>query len=152
MTTAYCHRRSYNPLASLQRMQKKAKQSVFDSIILVGACERKDKNGQYQILPFTNYGTHISIMAPGEEIESMAPGGGMMRMTGTSQAAPMVTGAVGILWSLDKNLTSGEIKDLLINSATLKVQDSLYKEHEGEREFYPLLNIYEAISQRKNRE
>ncbi|HHX04381.1 MAG TPA: S8 family peptidase [Tissierellia bacterium] len=131
---------------------KKAKQSVFDSIILVGACERKDKNGQYQILPFTNYGTHISIMAPGEEIESMAPGGGMMRMTGTSQAAPMVTGAVGILWSMDKNLTSGEIKDLLINSATLKVQDSLYKEHEGEREFYPLLNIYEVISQRKNRE
>ena len=75
-----------------------------------------------------------------------------MRMTGTSQAAPMVTGAVGILRSLDKNLTSGEIKDLLINSATQKVQDSLYKEHEGEREFYPLLNIYEAISQRKNRE
>lgn len=126
---------------------QKEKQSVFDSIMIVGACERKDAHGRYQILPFTNYGAQLSIMAPGEEIESMAPGGGTMRMTGTSQAAPMVTGAAGILWSIDHRLTSGDVKQRLITSSIERVYDGLYKEHEGELESYPLLNVYEAITQ-----
>jgi subtilisin family serine protease len=48
--------------------------------------------------------------APGEAIESLAPGGGSRSGGGTSVAAAFVTGAVALLWSLFPAASAGEIK------------------------------------------
>lgn len=40
------------------------------------------------------------LLAPGEGITSLGPGGGMLTLSGSSAATPFVTGAVALLWSL----------------------------------------------------
>jgi subtilisin len=48
---------------------------------------------------FSNYGTGVDIMAPGRNIRSTMPGGGLGTKSGTSMAAPHVAGA-GALYLL----------------------------------------------------
>lgn len=43
---------------------------------------------------FSNYGNCVSIIAPGEDIKAAIPGGGYAIMTGTSMAAPHVSGVL----------------------------------------------------------
>ena len=125
---------------------KKAQKQVFDSLMIVGACSPKTPEGQYIILSGTNYGSVISVMAPGEDIKSTATGGTYMLMSGTSQAAPIVSGALGLLWSYNKNLTSGELKDAVLKTATEKVFGGDSASNQGAPEYYKLINIYAAFS------
>ena len=52
----------------------------------------------------------LGVMAPGENITSTSPNGGYIQMTGTSVAAPFVTGTIALLWSEFPNATASEIK------------------------------------------
>ncbi|MBL0886743.1 S8 family serine peptidase [Myceligenerans indicum] len=65
------------------------------------------------------------IAAPGQEIRSSVPGGGYEVLSGTSMAAPHVTGAVAVLWSAVPSLI-GDIpatRDLLDVSAVDHADD-----------------------------
>jgi subtilisin family serine protease len=77
------------------------------------------------------------IVAPGEEIVSSIPGGGVGALSGTSMAAPHVTGSLALLmeWGIvDKNdpfLYGDRIKALLLKNAVrdkefLKYPDSIW--------------------------
>lgn len=124
---------------------KEAQKAVFDSIVIAGSSGKKNAQGKYTYSEGTNFGKTITVLAPGDEIMSTAPGGGYMMMSGTSQAAPVVTAALGFLWSLDNNLTSGELKQLLIDSATEEVVDHRNLGPADRRRNYPLLNLHEAV-------
>lgn len=66
----------------------------------------------------SNYGAlGVDIAAPGTYILSTVPGGYGF-LTGTSMAAPMVTGAAALLWSCRPELGPAELKRLILNSAT----------------------------------
>lgn len=55
--------------------------------------------------------------APGEEVTSLAPGGGTLRLGGSSAAAPFVTGAAALIWSQFLGVSGAELRFVLMTSA-----------------------------------
>lgn len=67
---------------------------------------------------FSNYGLKtVHIAAPGEDIYSTFPNNQYGYLSGTSMAAPHVTGIVALMLSVNPKLTPLEIKESLIRSA-----------------------------------
>jgi hypothetical protein len=65
----------------------------------------------------TNYGPLVQIAAPGEQVGVIRGDGEVGLIDGTSFAAPYVTGAAGLLFSFDPDLTAAEAKQLLLDGA-----------------------------------
>ena len=75
---------------------------------------------------FSNYGRNmVDLFAPGEDILSTAPGGGYKRESGTSMAAPVVSGVAALLLSYFPTLTPADAREIIVQSVrtfpTLKV-------------------------------
>lgn len=67
---------------------------------------------------FSNYGkARVDIFAPGVDILSTVPGGGTERLSGTSMAAPVVSGVAALLMSYFPTLSASDIKDIMLQSA-----------------------------------
>lgn len=70
---------------------------------------------------FSNYGAvNVDLAAPGKDIKSTAVGGGTRVLSGTSMAAPHVSGVAALVWSINPSLTAEEVKDILMESAVTK--------------------------------
>jgi subtilisin family serine protease len=66
---------------------------------------------------FSNYGkTRVDIFAPGVDILSTLPGGETGRESGTSMAAPVVSGVAALLMSYFPELTAVDVKRILLES------------------------------------
>jgi subtilisin family serine protease len=83
--------------------------SLLDNewIIPVAAC-----NEYGQLDPISNFGPSIryhGLMAPGMNITSTNSGGGCTKMSGTSFAAPFVTGSIALFWSIFPKTTPTEL-------------------------------------------
>lgn len=87
---------------------------LTDLWIEVGASTYDMKN---PIASFSNYGKNtVDIFAPGEEIFSLSPDNKFESSSGTSAAAPVVTGVVALLMSYFPELTPNEIKEIILKS------------------------------------
>lgn len=62
-------------------------------------------------------GDSLDVVAPGEQIMSTAAFDGLMASSGTSMAAPHVTGVAARLWEKNKNADAVFIKKLICDSA-----------------------------------
>ena len=62
---------------------------------------------------FSNYGPDVDLIAPGKCIWSTVPGGKYQYMSGTSMAAPHVTGAVALVKATRPYFTPAEVKEAL---------------------------------------
>lgn len=61
------------------------------------------------------------LMAPGKDIAGIYSGGGTTTMTGTSVAAPFVTGAIALLWSLYPKMSGNRVREAVLG-ATARVR------------------------------
>lgn len=91
--------------------------NILNSIIIVGAVE---KNGdEYKLCSFSNYGSQISVSAPGKKIFSTQVMGGIDgsygAVDGTSVAAPIVAGVASLVWSIDPTFSAEEVKNIVCN-------------------------------------
>lgn len=115
---------------------------IKDHIIIVGAVEnKKDKNGNYQMTTWSNYGNNVDICAPGLNVYSTLFNDTYGYFSGTSMATPIVSGAAALLWSCDMTKSAAEIKKELIKSCTVKAIGV----GNGKGKTYPMLNIEKAI-------
>jgi subtilisin family serine protease len=68
-------------------------------------------NQFFQISNFSNFGKYVDIYAPGEQIYGASPNQKYEFLQGTSMAAPIVSGVIGILKSKNKNISLKEIQN-----------------------------------------
>lgn len=113
----------------------------LDSILSVAATTSRDG-----LANFSNYGvTTVDIGAPGAGIFSTIKRGFFGRqygnMSGTSMAAPIVTGAAALVKAVNPSFSSSEIKEKLMSTAD-QVNSLKGKTVTGGR-----LNVYRAITE-----
>ncbi|MGZ0173589.1 MAG: S8 family serine peptidase, partial [Planctomycetales bacterium] len=83
-----------------------------DNIIAVAATDNKDR-----LARFSNFGaTSVDLAAPGVGIAGLNLNGGLIFRTGTSMAAPHVTGTVALLAALRPFATASEVLDAVLGS------------------------------------
>lgn len=66
---------------------------------------------------FSNYGREqVDLFAPGVDILSTVPGGGLKRESGTSMAAPVVSGVAALLMAYFPELSAMQVRGILLES------------------------------------
>lgn len=71
--------------------------------------------------PFSNYGSNqVDVFAPGVDILSTVPGNEYERNSGTSMAAPVVTGVAALLMAYYPQLDAAEVRRIILESASRK--------------------------------
>ncbi len=89
---------------------------AIPGVLAIGAFERSG-----EVASFSTFGPHIAFLAPGVEILSAAPGGKYAAASGTSQAAPFASGAIGLLKSFalgeGRRLDDRNVKTVLSNTS-----------------------------------
>ncbi|HKZ98897.1 MAG TPA: S8 family serine peptidase [Thermoplasmata archaeon] len=66
---------------------------------------------------YSNYGTGLDISAPGTDIWTLTSNDNAHALSGTSLAAPFVSAAAALLWSLEPRLTNLEVWNILNETA-----------------------------------
>jgi len=70
-----------------------------------------------RLASFSNYGSTISIGAPGVEILTTSMNGGYVKVSGTSAAAPHAAGAAALYKAANPSATPSQVKSALISNA-----------------------------------
>ncbi len=83
------------------------------SVLAVSATDQDN-----QLAPFSNYGPQVAVAAPGEEVTSLFPGGIVGTGSGTSFAAPYVTGTLALILSSHPGIPAAQAIELLESTST----------------------------------
>lgn len=87
----------------------------IDNVVSVGALSAMGNN----LVSFSNYGKNtVDLASPGSIIYSTFPNNRYGYLSGTSMAAPFVTGTIGLMKSANAGLTVSDIKWGLLASVT----------------------------------
>ena len=112
---------------------------ALPGVIAVGAADDRG-----QVAPFSTYGGHVSLIAPGVNIYSTSLHNGYAISSGTSQASPIVAGGIALLksyaLSMGKKLVDRQIKYLLKHTSD-KVNRQFKDIHAG----FGNLNLLDAL-------
>jgi Subtilase family len=100
--------------------------AAYPSVISVGAV---DARGEH--LDFSNFGSSLSLTAPGYGIDAAWPGNRYAKVSGTSASAPLVTGAIAATMSNGRGvrMTASQAAEIVMeysNEAGIPGPDSEY--------------------------
>lgn len=132
----FCTVSETNSLSS----DKTSAKEIVDRIVVVAAAERAEEN-TYCITDFSNYGDRIDVCAPGRDIYSTVPGG-YISLSGTSMAAPIVTGVAALVWASDETLSGADVKKIVCDKAHMKYEVQHPYSDQGN---YRLVNAARAV-------
>lgn len=117
------------------------------NVIGVGATDKNNIKAS-----FSNYGTSLDIVAPGVDIFSTTLNNGYVSDSGTSFAAPIVSGVAALVLSVNPFLTGQEVRDIIEQTAqkvggysyanTSGRTNGIWHEHMG----YGLVDAYAAVT------
>ncbi len=85
--------------------------AAFDDTVGVGATDKNDQRTR-----FSNYGSFIDLAAPGQTIFSTLPDNRFGFLSGTSMAAPHVTGAAVLALARHPDWTARDLTRMLLNA------------------------------------
>ncbi|MDR0724916.1 MAG: S8 family serine peptidase, partial [Prevotellaceae bacterium] len=105
-----------NVLAGIDALQRP------ELFVTVSAVDKNNRN--YCKADFSNYGSFSTVSAPGVDIYSSVGKNGYQTMSGTSMAAPIVTGAIALMKSLNDSITGRQIICIL-QTTGLPMQDNI---------------------------
>ena len=86
--------------------------AAYDEVLAVSALTSSNS-----LASFSNYGSAIDLAAPGSRIVSTVPWNSYGRMSGTSMAAPVVSGVAGLVLSAYPGLSANELREHLQSTA-----------------------------------
>lgn len=66
---------------------------------------------------WSSYGTNIDLAAPGVGIYTTTMGGGYGAFSGTSYSSPLAASVAALVYSINKNLTPTQVREILFRSA-----------------------------------
>ncbi|MFC4818513.1 S8 family peptidase [Flavobacterium sp. GCM10023249] len=93
------------------------KPEISNNFISVGSINKN--YGERMVSSFSNYGkVNVDLFAPGEEIYTAIPENQYGFDSGTSLAAPMVSGTAALLWLYYPKLTVQDVKHIILESGT----------------------------------
>lgn len=99
--------------------------SNVEGVIVVSAVDENLRKAKFSN---TNMSLKWPITAPGVNILSLKTGGGYVTMSGTSMSTPVVSGLVGIMRSLNPDISEDEVYSLLEgNGKTVKDSNRIGK-------------------------
>ena len=85
--------------------------AAFDHVVSVAATDRKDQRPR-----FSNYGARVDLAAPGEFIFSTMPDSRYEYFSGTSMAAPHVTGVAALILANHPEFSNRDVANILRNA------------------------------------
>lgn len=109
-------------------------------VIAVGATDNTNHRAN-----FSNYGTGLDIVAPGKDVYSTALNNGYDTSSGTSFAAPQVSGTIALMLSSSSSLLQSEIKNILHSTAQKLTSYSFNTNGWNEEVGYGMLDVCQAI-------
>ena len=118
---------------------------LYDRIIVVGSA-RPDGTGGYIQASTSNAGSRVDICAPGDDVYSTDINSSYTFDSGTSFAAPIVSGVAGLVWAANPDLTGEEVKSIICydDTHTDIVADNTEASHPLVNS-YPLVNAEECV-------
>ena len=124
---------------------------VVDNFITVGSISQKIDSSF--VSEFSNYGKkNVDLFAPGDKIYTTTAGNSYAYDSGTSLAAPMVSGTAAMIWSYYPKLTAKEVKQIILESGTAYDIEVLIPGGEGKKAKFSelsksgkVLNAYNAM-------
>ncbi|MEU8563472.1 S8 family peptidase [Streptomyces cyaneofuscatus] len=94
--------------------------AAADGVVTVGASDRQDRE-----TAFSNWGSCVSLYAPGADIASAKLGGGTVSLNGTSMASPHVAGVAALYKQDNPSATPAAVTRWLTDTATPDVLSGL---------------------------
>ena len=113
--------------------------AAYPEVLSVGSVSL-DNNNPPTRTSTSNYGSQLDFVAPGHQIYSTIPDGNYQYLSGTSMAAPHLTGIIGLLLAQENQLGFEEIKERL-QRTSMKIEGHYFGAETG----YGLINSYWAI-------